>query len=91
MTSSAAVGVVPEITPVFSMPSAAGPETGSTGAAITPEANNANSGLGDCCPKCAVLGRENIESPEPELAMAIDPSIALRLITCFQDLRATIR
>ena len=31
---------------------------------------------GDCLPKCAVLGRENIESPEPELfAMADDDSV----------------
>ena len=42
------------------------------GAAAIPSATIAGSKAGDCCPKCAVLGRENNESPEPVLAMAID-------------------
>ena len=46
--------------------------TDGAGAAAIPELTIAGSMPGDCWPKCAVLGRENMESPEPELAMAVD-------------------
>ena len=76
MTSSIATPV-PEETPGSSPGLAsAGPETDGAGAAVTTVANSASSGAGDCCPKLAVLGRENMESPEPELAMAIDLILA---------------
>ena len=68
-------------------PSPVKPVADGAGAAVIPAAVNASRRAGDCCPKCAVLGRENIESSEPELAM-VPGSISLRLITCFQVLTA---
>ena len=67
---SAEPEAVPEGTPGGSLglpPVGAGSD-GAT-AAVIPAAITADTS-GDCRPKCAVLGRENNESPEPVLAMA---------------------
>ena len=64
---------VPEETPWASLgpPSVGSVGTDGAGAAAMPAASSARSGAGDCWPKCAVLGRENIESAEPDSALAM--------------------